>query len=185
MTLWKIKVARELKTPESWSKVIFIELCSCIFSGCKICYVQEYGGFFYINTSMFLFIYSYNYDTFMLQFDMHREAVRVLEPLSKCGNVIFNFHITNFPFLSSNIPSSPAYGVFISLLIRYVRACSSYECFILRAVQISIKLLGQGYVKERLKSSLRNFYGRYGDLTKQYEVPSPACYTTYSDTLHW
>ena len=28
----------------------------------------------------------------------------------------FNFHITNFPFLSSNIPSSPAYGVFISHL---------------------------------------------------------------------
>ena len=26
----------------------------------------------------------------------------------------FNFHIINFPFLSSNIPSSPAYGVFIS-----------------------------------------------------------------------
>ena len=44
----------------------------------------------------------------------------------------FNFHITNFPFLSSNIPSSPAYGVFISQLIRYARACSSYECFILR-----------------------------------------------------
>ena len=33
----------------------------------------------------------------------------------------FNFHITNFPFLSSNIPSSPAYGVFISQLIRYAR----------------------------------------------------------------
>ena len=31
----------------------------------------------------------------------------------------FNFHITNFPFLSSNIPSSPAYCVFISQLIRY------------------------------------------------------------------
>ena len=26
----------------------------------------------------------------------------------------FNFHITNVPFLSSIIPSSPAYGVFIS-----------------------------------------------------------------------
>ena len=85
----------------------------------------------------------------------------------------FNFHITNFPFLSSNIPSSPAYGVFISQLIRYARACSSYECFILRAMRLSNKLLGQGYVKERLKSSLRKFYGRYGDLTKQYEVPSP------------
>ena len=35
----------------------------------------------------------------------------------------------------------------------------------------SNKLLGQGYVKERLKSSLRKFYGRYGDLTKQYEAP--------------
>ena len=28
----------------------------------------------------------------------------------------FNFHITNFPFMSSNIPSSPAYGDFISRL---------------------------------------------------------------------
>ena len=84
---------------------------------------------------------------------------------------LYFIHITNFPFLSSNIPSSPAYGVFVSQLIRYARACSSYECFILRAMRLSNKLLGQGYVKERLKSSLRKFYGRYGDLTKQYEVP--------------
>ena len=35
-----------------------------------------------------------------------------------------NFHITNYPFLSSNIPSSLAYGVFISQLLRYARACS-------------------------------------------------------------
>ena len=82
----------------------------------------------------------------------------------------FNFHVTNFPFLSSNIPSSPAYCVFISQLIRYTRAFSSYECFILRAARLSSKLLGQGYVMERLKSSLRKFYGRYGDLIKHYEV---------------
>ena len=86
------------------------------------------------------------------------------------GYVLYNFHITNFPFLSSNIPSSPAYGVFISQLIRYARACSSYECFILRAARLSSKLLRQGYVMERLKSSLRKFYGRYGDLIKHYEV---------------
>ena len=82
----------------------------------------------------------------------------------------FNFHITNFPFLSSNIPTSPAYRVFISQPIRYARACSSYGCFILRATRLSNKLLEQGYVQERLKSSLRKFYGRYGDLIKQYEV---------------
>ena len=82
----------------------------------------------------------------------------------------FNFHITNFPFLSSNIPSSPAYGVFISQLIRYARACSSYECFVLRARRLSGKLLKQVYLVERLKSSFRKFYGRYGDLIEQYGV---------------
>ena len=82
----------------------------------------------------------------------------------------FNFHITNFPFLSSNIPTSPAYGVFISQLIRYARACSSYGCFILRTTRLSNKFLEQGYVKERLKSSLRKFYGRYGDVIKQYGI---------------
>ena len=83
----------------------------------------------------------------------------------------FNFHITNFPFLSSNIPFSPAYGVFISQLIRYARACSSYEYFIPRAARLLCKLLGQGFVTECLKSSFGKFFGRYGDLIKYYEVP--------------
>ena len=82
----------------------------------------------------------------------------------------FNFHITNFPFLGSNIRSSSAYGVFIFQLIRYAQACSSYGCFILRARWLSSKLLIQGYLAERLKSSFRKFYGRYGDLIQQYEV---------------
>ena len=66
----------------------------------------------------------------------------------------FNFHITNFSFLSSNIPYSPAYGDFISHLIRYAGACPSYKCFILRAARQSSKLVRQRYVRERLKSSL-------------------------------
>ena len=82
----------------------------------------------------------------------------------------WRFQFPNSPFLSSNIPTSPAYGVFISQLIRYARACSSYGCFIPRATRISNRLLEQGYVKERLKSSLRKFYGRYGVLIKQYKI---------------
>ena len=84
----------------------------------------------------------------------------------------FNFHITNFPSMSSNIPFSPAYGAFISQLIRYARACSSYECFNLnlRVRRLSSKLLKQGYIVKCLKSSFRKFYGRYGDLIQQYEV---------------
>ena len=103
----------------------------------------------------------------------------------------FNFHITNFPFLSCNIPYSPAYGVFISQLIRYARDCSSYECFILRAMRLSNNLLGQGYVKERLKSSLREFYGRYGDLYQTIwgphlpNVSRHSGWWPHSDTLHW
>ena len=31
----------------------------------------------------------------------------------------FDFHIVNFPYLSSNIPFGPSYGVYISQLIRY------------------------------------------------------------------
>ena len=49
--------------------------------------------------------------------------------------------------------------------------CCKLRMFFNRYVRLSNKLLGQGYVKERLKLSLRKFYGRYGDLTKQYEVP--------------
>ena len=103
-----------------------------------------------------------------------------------------NFNITNFPFLSSNIPYSSAYDVFISQLIRYARACYSYECFIVRFRRLSHKLLKQGYIVERWKSSFMiscwyrgichrtgsdlllflfmMCYCRYGDLIKQYEV---------------
>ena len=35
----------------------------------------------------------------------------------------FGFHIVNFPFMSSNIPSAPAYGVYAFQLIRYARCC--------------------------------------------------------------
>ena len=80
------------------------------------------------------------------------------------------FHIKNVPFLSSNIPSSPAYGVFISQHIWYARDCSSYECFILSARRLSYMLLKQGYLVEHLKSSFRKFYGLYGDFIQQYEV---------------
>ena len=41
----------------------------------------------------------------------------------------FSFHIVNFPHMDSNIPSKPAYGVYISQLVRIGRICDSYESF--------------------------------------------------------
>ena len=75
----------------------------------------------------------------------------------------FNFPSTNFPFLSSNISTSPAYGVFISQLIRYARACSSYGCFILRAARLSNKLLGirQGTLEIVIEEVLWSTWGSY------------------------
>jgi hypothetical protein len=43
----------------------------------------------------------------------------------------FNFLIVNFPFICSNIP---AYGVYISQMIRYSRACGSYQDFLDRGL---------------------------------------------------
>ena len=59
----------------------------------------------------------------------------------------FNFPIINFPFLSSNIPSTPAYGVYVSQLIRYARAFSNNQDFMERGKVLTTKLLSQGYQK--------------------------------------
>jgi hypothetical protein len=56
----------------------------------------------------------------------------------------FNFHIVNFLFICINIPSAPAYGVYISKLIRYSIACGSYQNFIDRGLLLTRKLLNQG-----------------------------------------
>ena len=70
--------------------------------------------------------------------------------------------------LSSNIPSSPAYGVYISQLILYSRACSHYSDFLARAKVLTQKLLGQQFLLPRLKSSFEKFCGRHHDLVDRY-----------------
>ena len=54
-----------------------------------------------------------------------------------------DFAIVNFPFLCSNIPLLPAYGVYISQLIRYARACFAYEDFSKRGRLLTNKLILQ------------------------------------------
>ena len=76
----------------------------------------------------------------------------------------FNFPIVNFPFICSNIPAALAYGVYISQMIRYSRACGSYQDFLDRGLLLTRKLLNQGFLLVKLKSSLREFYGRHHNL---------------------
>jgi len=69
-----------------------------------------------------------------------------------------NFPIVNFPFLDSNIPSSPAYGVYMSPLIRYSIACNSYQDFLHQSVLLTTKLLIQGFIETRLRSTLKTCF---------------------------
>ena len=55
----------------------------------------------------------------------------------------FDFRIANFPFISSNIPESSAYGDNISQLISYAWACSSYADFIDRGRILTKNLLNK------------------------------------------
>jgi hypothetical protein len=81
----------------------------------------------------------------------------------------FNFPIVNLPFICSNIPAAPAYGVYISQLIRYSRACGSYHDFLDRGLLLTRKLLNQEFLLVKLKSSqLRKCYGRHHDFVDSY-----------------
>ena len=82
----------------------------------------------------------------------------------------FNFKIINFPNMCSNIPASPAYGVYISQLIRYARVSSNYSDFLKRHLHLRNRLLDQGYKKIRLIRSLKKFIFRYQDLVEIYSV---------------
>ena len=57
----------------------------------------------------------------------------------------FKFKIVNFPHLSSNIPSGPTYGVYISQLVRVGRICSDYHNFALRHYKLTKRLIRQGF----------------------------------------
>ena len=74
------------------------------------------------------------------------------------------------------LPSSVAifqhheYGVYISQRIRYSKACALCSDFLDRAQLLTQRLIKQGYVAPRLKSSLQIFYGRHHNLVDHYEI---------------
>ena len=99
----------------------------------------------------------------------------------------FNFHITNYAFLSSNIRSSSAYYVFTSQHIRYARACSSL-------MSVLFWKRSDFHVNFSDRDMSGNVWNRPSGssmVIKHYDSPSPKCYMTfwdmiiYSDTLHW
>ena len=89
----------------------------------------------------------------------------------------FNFKIINFPNMCSNIPASPAYGVYISQ-----RTSSNYSDFLKRHLNLRNRLMNQGYKQIRLILSLKKFMFRYQDLVEIYSVCAE---TIISDALSY
>ena len=78
----------------------------------------------------------------------------------------FNFKIINFPNMCSNIPASPAYGVYISQSIHYMQGPVA---IILISWNV-IFIWETGYKKIRLIRSLKKFIFWYQDLVEIYSV---------------
>ena len=78
--------------------------------------------------------------------------------------------IVNFTFICSNIQAAPACGVYISQLILYSRACGSYQDFLDRGLLLTRRLLNQGFLLVKLKSSHRKFYRRNHDIVSRYGI---------------
>ena len=66
--------------------------------------------------------------------------------------------IVNFPHLCSNIPTKPAYGVYISQLIRIGRICDSFKDFTDRHYKLTTRLIQQGFWYTKLRFTFKTFY---------------------------
>ena len=65
---------------------------------------------------------------------------------------------------------APAYGAYVSQLVRYARVCCKYQDFADRGKLLTSKLLSRGYRRAKPVSTVKMFYGRHHDLVDPYNV---------------
>ena len=75
----------------------------------------------------------------------------------------FSFHIINFPTYLAN----PAYGVYISQLVRIGCICDSYGSF---CHQLTCRLVKQGFLYDKLVTSFKGFCSRYPEIFSKLKV---------------
>ena len=80
----------------------------------------------------------------------------------------FNFPVVNFPFICGNIPAAPAYGVYISQMIRYSRACASCGSYQRVAANKEATELRVPFVKAEVITS--KICSRHHDLVDRYGI---------------
>ena len=82
----------------------------------------------------------------------------------------FTFRIVNFPDrdMNSNIPANPAYGVYISQLVRYARICTSKVDFMNRLRGLSLRFTRQGFENNLPQKTFNKFFNRHGLIVVKY-----------------
>jgi hypothetical protein len=64
----------------------------------------------------------------------------------------FDFCIINYPHLDGDVPHATSYGIYVSHLMRFARACNNVKDFNEQNIFITSKLLKQGYRYKILQS---------------------------------
>ena len=77
-------------------------------------------------------------------------------------------YIVNFPWLSGDVPRLPSYGIYISQLVRFARCCTSVLDFHSKNLQITSKLLTQGYRHHKLRKTFGKFFRSYSELLSKF-----------------
>ena len=80
----------------------------------------------------------------------------------------FGFPIVHFPWLSGDVPRLPSYGIYISQLVRFARCCTSVFDFHFKNLQITSKLLTQGYRYHKLRKTFGKFFRSYSELLSKF-----------------
>ena len=83
----------------------------------------------------------------------------------------FDFDIVNFPDLYGNIPTAPAYGTYISQLIRYSQACHNCDDFSSRHSVSADRLFNQGFSARKL---MRTFTNLWVDIQNLHQISTKA-----------
>ena len=82
----------------------------------------------------------------------------------------FQFNIVNYPYMCSNIPVKPTYGVYVSQLVRMSRICDTFSTFVSRHYLLTERLLKQGFWYSKLCTYFKKFARRHAVLFEKYGV---------------
>ena len=80
----------------------------------------------------------------------------------------FGFPIVNFPWLSDDVLRLPSYGIYISQLVPFARCCTSIVDFHSKNLQITSKILTQGYRYHKLCKTFGKFFRSFSELLSRF-----------------